>query len=42
MVENDKWERLGIDATAPLPREDKYARATMREVNLADYDIHGA
>lgn len=42
MVENDKWERLGIDATAPLPREDKYARATMREVNLADYDLHGA
>ena len=42
MVENDKWERLGIDATVPLPREDKYKRATMRNVNLDDFDIEGA
>ena len=42
MVENDKWERLGIDATVPLPLEDKYKRATMRNVNLDDFDIEGA
>ncbi len=41
MVENDKWTRLGIDATVPLPREDKYRRVTMREVNLDDFDIEG-
>jgi 2,5-furandicarboxylate decarboxylase 1 len=42
MVENDRWSRMGIDATVPLPRENKYDRAKMREVNLADYDIVGA
>ena len=41
MVEDDKWTRLGIDATVPLPREDKYKRVTMREVNLDDFDIEG-
>jgi 2,5-furandicarboxylate decarboxylase 1 len=39
MVENDKWTRLGIDATVPLPRSDAYSRATMRDINLDDYDI---
>ena len=41
-VENDKWSRLGIDATVPLPREEKFARATMRQVNLDDYEIEEA
>ena len=35
MVANDKWTRLGIDATVPLPREHKYERATMAQVDLA-------
>jgi 2,5-furandicarboxylate decarboxylase 1 len=38
-VENDKWTRMGIDATVPLPRDEKFARATMKDVNLNDYDI---
>lgn len=42
MVENDRWTRMGIDATVPLPREEKYDRATMLEVNLSDYEITGA
>ena len=42
MVEDDKWTRMGIDATVPLPREEKYVRATMRDVNLADFEIEGA
>ncbi len=42
MVEHDKWTRLGIDATVPLPRPDKFRRATMKDVNLEDYDIEGA
>jgi len=41
MVENDKWTRLGIDATVPIPREAKYERATMLDVNLRDYEIVG-
>lgn len=40
-VENDKWTRLGIDATVKLPREDKFIRATMKDVNPGDYDIEG-
>ena len=40
-VENDKWTRMGIDATVPLPRQGKFERATVRQVNLADYDIEG-
>jgi len=39
MVENDRWTRMGIDATVPLPREPKYERATMLEVDLSDFDI---
>ena len=41
MVEDDRWTRMGIDATVPLPRQAKYERATMLDVNLADYDIEG-
>lgn len=41
MVENDCWTRMGIDATVPLPREKKYERATMLNVDLAAYDISG-
>ncbi len=39
MVEDDKWVRLGIDATVPLPREEKYLRVTMRDVDLSNFDI---
>lgn len=39
MVENDKWVRLGIDATVPLPREEKYLRVTMQDVDLSNFDI---
>ena len=41
MVENDKWTRLGIDATVPLPRPEKFTRAAMSEVDLSNYDIAG-
>ncbi|MFV2091880.1 MAG: UbiD family decarboxylase, partial [Hyphomicrobiales bacterium] len=41
MVEKDRWTRLGIDATVPLPRGEKYERAAMRDVNLDDYEIVG-
>jgi len=41
MVENDRWVRVGIDATVPLPQEEKYVRFTMRDVNLGDFDIDG-
>ena len=41
-VENDKWARVGFDATVPLPREEKFERATMVNVDLADFDIRGA
>lgn len=40
-VENDKWTRMGFDATVPLPREEKFVRATVKQVNLEDYDIDG-
>jgi len=39
MVEDDTWTRLGIDATVPLPRPDKFARATMGDVDLSNYEI---
>jgi 2,5-furandicarboxylate decarboxylase 1 len=39
MVEDDKWVRLGINATVPLPREQKYMRASMQEVDLSKFDI---
>jgi 2,5-furandicarboxylate decarboxylase 1 len=42
MVEGDKWARLGIDATVPLPRPDKFARATVKDIDLSDYEITGA
>jgi 2,5-furandicarboxylate decarboxylase 1 len=41
-VENDKWTRLGIDATVPLPREQKFVRATMRDFDLSGYEIDKA
>ena len=41
MVEDDKWTRMGIDATVPLPRLEKYERAAMLDVNLSDYEITG-
>ena len=41
MVENDKWTRLGVDATVSLPREQKYVRATMRGVDLGKFEIEG-
>ncbi len=41
MVEDDKWTRLGIDATVPLPRADKFTRATMEDVDLSAYEITG-
>ncbi len=40
-VENDKWTRMGIDATVPLPRDSRFERATVRQVNLDDYEIEG-
>jgi len=42
MVENDRWTRMGIDATVPLPREDKYRRAMMMDVDLSEFDLSGA
>ncbi|TCK04204.1 UbiD family decarboxylase [Marinobacterium mangrovicola] len=41
MVEEDKWTRLGIDATVPLPRPDKFRRTTNVDVELSDYQIEG-
>ena len=41
-VENDKWCRIGIDATVELPRQEKFERATVKQVNLDDYDMEGA
>ena len=37
MVEDDKWTRLGVDATVPLPRPDKFIRASMDHVDLSAY-----
>ncbi len=42
MVEDDKWCRMGIDATVRLPRPDKFKRATMADVDLSAFDIEGA
>lgn len=42
MVQDDKWTRLGIDATVKLPRPDKFTRATVQDVDLSAYDITGA
>jgi 2,5-furandicarboxylate decarboxylase 1 len=39
---NDRWTRLGIDATVPLPREEKFVRATMSDVDLSNYEMEGA
>jgi 2,5-furandicarboxylate decarboxylase 1 len=41
MVEGDRWTRLGIDATVPLPRAEKFRRATMARIDLDRYDIQG-
>ncbi|MBI3089540.1 MAG: UbiD family decarboxylase [Candidatus Tectomicrobia bacterium] len=41
MVEHDKWTRLGIDATVPLPRQPQFERATMKPVDLGAYEIEG-
>jgi 2,5-furandicarboxylate decarboxylase 1 len=41
MVEDDRWARLGIDATVPLPRPDRYTRATMDDVDLSAHEITG-
>ncbi|MCH8227331.1 MAG: UbiD family decarboxylase [Proteobacteria bacterium] len=41
MVEDDKWTRLGIDATVPLPWPDKYIRTTMGDVDLSAYEFTG-
>lgn len=40
-VEGDKWTRMGIDATVPLPRAEKFNRAMMKDVNLENFDIKG-
>ena len=42
MVEDDKWTRLGIDATVPMPRQQKYERAKMADVNLDEFEIGGS
>ncbi|MFT5332376.1 MAG: 2,5-furandicarboxylate decarboxylase 1 [Halioglobus sp.] len=42
MVEDDKWTRLGIDATVKLPRPDKFTRSTVEDVDLSAYEITGA
>ncbi|MFQ5982271.1 MAG: UbiD family decarboxylase, partial [Woeseiaceae bacterium] len=39
MVESDRWVRLGIDATVPLPKEEKYVRVTMQDVDLSTLEI---
>ena len=39
MVKEGKWVRGGIDATVPLPREEKYVRAAMQDVDLRNFDI---
>jgi 2,5-furandicarboxylate decarboxylase 1 len=40
-VENDMWVRIGFDATVPLPKQQKFVRSTLRDVNIDDYDIEG-
>lgn len=39
MVKEGQWVRVGIDATVPLPREEKYVRAAMQDVDLRNFDI---
>lgn len=39
MAENGRWVRIGIDATVPLPREEKYERFVMQDVDLSKFDI---
>ena len=41
MVEGDKWTRLGIDATVPIPRPEIFDRASMMDVDLSKYEITG-
>ncbi len=41
MVEDDKWTRMGIDATVALPWPDKFKRASMENVDLSAYEITG-
>jgi len=40
-TENDMWTRVGFDATVPLPKQQKFTRSTLRDVELNDYDIEG-
>jgi 2,5-furandicarboxylate decarboxylase 1 len=40
-TENDMWTRIGFDATVPLPKQQKFVRSTLRDVELEDYDIKG-
>lgn len=40
-TEDDRWTQIGIDATVPLPVEEKYVRAKMQDVSLDDYEIEG-
>ena len=39
MAEHGKWVRLGIDATVPLPQEEKYVRFVVEDVDLSNFDI---
>ncbi len=39
MVEQGKWVRVGIDATVPLPRKEKYVRAAMQDIDLSNFAI---
>lgn len=41
MVENDRWTRVGVDATVPLPRDERFGRASMKDVDLSKFDIEG-
>ncbi len=40
-TENDMWTRVGFDATVPLPKQEKFVRSTLRDIELDDYDIEG-
>jgi 2,5-furandicarboxylate decarboxylase 1 len=40
-TENDLWTRIGIDATVPLPKQPKFVRSTLKNVDLGDYEIEG-
>ena len=39
MAEDGKLVRRGVDATIPLPREEKYVRTTMQAVDLSKFEI---